>query len=405
MSAFRGRKALIILLGGALIAGCGSRQERSGSARGSGGERVENGKEEHERHEEGIVELTPEQRATAKVATATVEKRSQAGLLEATAQIEPAADRVARVGTRVAGRITALKAGAGDVVGKGATLAIVESADLGRVKADYYAALALAKVAEETAERERALYEKQISSQRDWREAEAAATRARAEKEASESRLHALGISDAELAQIDGESTRDPSMPITTPIGGVVVERSVTLGQTVVPSDTLFVVMDLRQVWILIDVYDEDLRQVRVGQRVEARVAAYPDKAFTGRIENIGAVVEPRTRTVKVRVAVPNPTGELKPGMFATVKLTGTTGRGRERLYVPTAAVQRDGDESIVFVPRGERAFERREVRVGTPAGDWIGIEEGLAEGERVVTTGSFILKSELKKGELGGEE
>jgi cobalt-zinc-cadmium efflux system membrane fusion protein len=138
--------------------------------------------ESHEEHREGIVELTPEQVATAKIAIAKVEKRAEAGLLEANAQIEAAADRQARVGTRIAGRVTTIKAGPGDSVKKGTVLAVIDSPDLGRAKADYLAALAAANVARETADREKALFEKKISSEKDWREAEAAAVRARAER-------------------------------------------------------------------------------------------------------------------------------------------------------------------------------------------------------------------------------
>jgi cobalt-zinc-cadmium efflux system membrane fusion protein len=102
---------------------------------------------------------------------------------------------------------------------------------------------------------------------------------------------------------------------------------------------------------------------------------------------------------------LPNPNGELKPGMFATVEVAGTTGQKIAGLFVPAAAVQRDGDRTIVFVPRGERQYQRRAVKLGRSTGDWVQVVEGLTEGQTVVTHGSFILKAELKKGELGGEE
>ncbi len=352
------------------------------------------------------IKLTPEQALTARIALGKVERRAEAGLLEATAQIEPAADRVARVGTRISGRVATLKAGVGDVVKRGALLALVDSPEVGRAKADFLAAVATAKVTRESAERERALFEKKISSEKDWREAEAAAVRARAEKEAAENRLHALGITDDELAGMRVEGHYTSTVSVTSPIDGVVVERPVSLGQMVDPTETLFLVMDLEEVWILIDVYERDLTKVRLGQNVLVKVTAHPGKEFRGTVQNIGAVVEPRTRAVKVRVVLPNETDDLKPGMFATVTIEGTTGEKHEHLFAPAAAIQRDGDRNLVFVPRGENEFAPRVVRLGHRAGEWVEIQEGLVEGEIVVTTGSFALKSEMKKSELGeGDE
>jgi cobalt-zinc-cadmium efflux system membrane fusion protein len=191
-------------------------------------------------------------------------------------------------------------------------------------------------------------------------------------------------------------------MALVSPIDGVVVERSATLGQNVEPSETLFVVMDLRRVWILVEVYEKDLAFVHEGIKATVQVAAAPDREFSGVVENVGAVVEPQTRTVKVRIALDNP-GMLKPGMFATVRLEGGSAKGERRgLFAPGAAVQRLGDETVVFVPAGENTFARRDVKVSRQAGEWVEIAEGLTAGERVVTTGAFALKSELQKGEMG---
>jgi cobalt-zinc-cadmium efflux system membrane fusion protein len=257
-----------------------------------------------------------------------------------------------------------------------------------------------AKVAREAADREKHLFEQKISAERDWRAAEAEATRARADRDAAAAKLRALGAGG------DGGGS---TLSITAPLDGLVVERNTTLGQVVGPADTLFVVMDLHEVWLLVDVYEQDLSQVKVGQKVEARVAAVPDHTFTGTVANIGAVIEPHSRATKVRVVIPNDGAEgarpLKPGMFATVELTGTTGQARERLYVPTTAVQRDGNRRLVFVVRGEREYEAREVQIGREVGDAVAVDEGLTEGETVVTDGSFNLKAELKRSELGGED
>ena len=356
-------------------------------------------------HEQGVVTLTAEQIASAKITTAKAETRNQAGLLSATAEVQPSEDGVARVGTRVAGRVTALKAGLGDKVTKGQVLASIDSPEVGRAKADYLSAAAAWKLARSTADREKALAEKKISSEQTALQAEAEATRARAEMQAAAGRLRTMGVGDGQLSQLAAQERQSSGIVVVSPIGGEVVDRSATLGQMAEPSDTLFVVMDLDQLWIVIDIYERDLGQVKQGQKVTARVAAYADRAFTGTVAAIGAVVEPKTRAVQVRVVIPNVDRALKPGMFATVEVEGTSGVARERVVVPSAAVQRDGGRSLVFVPTGERQYLARPVKTGPEAGGWIEVDEGLAAGETVVATGSFVLKSELKKDELGGEE
>jgi cobalt-zinc-cadmium efflux system membrane fusion protein len=365
----------------------------------------EKGHADGDEHGEGAeqIVLTPEQVKSVGIATAAVERRPDTGHIRATATIEPAADRQARVGSRIQGRIAALRAGVGDRVRKGQTLAVIDSPELGRAWADFISALAGANVAREAADREKALFEKRISAEREWRAAEAEAVKASAEKEAAENRLHALGITDAELPEATSvKGHLGSTMSLVSPIDGIVVERDATLGQIVDPSQTLFVVMDLRRVWILVEVYEQDLGEVREGLKATVQIAAAPGREFSGTVENVGAVVDPKTRTTKVRVALDNP-GVLKPGMFATVRLEGTSSREeRHGLFAPAAAVQRMGAERVVFVARGDNGFEPREVKVSRESGQWVEIEEGVSEGEVVVTSGSFALKSELQKDEMG---
>jgi cobalt-zinc-cadmium efflux system membrane fusion protein len=351
------------------------------------------------------IQLTPEQVRTAGIATAVVETRTESAPIQATATIEPAADRQARVGARVSGRISSLRAKVGDQVRAGQALAFIDSPELGRARADFLAALAMANLARETADREKALFERNISAEREWREAEAQAIKSRADKEAAENRLHALGVTDAELPEMKVEQHLGSSMAISSPIAGVVVEASGTLGQIVEPKDTIFTVMDLRSVWLQVEIYEQDLTQVRVGQRAIVHLKAASGEEFSGTVESVGAIIDTKSRTARVRIVLDNARGVLKPGMFATVSIQGTSGERRRGLYVPAAAVQRLGGGHTVFVVRAENAFEPRPVGVAPSGGEWIEVVRGLSAGERIVTNGSFSLKSELKKDELGGEE
>lgn len=401
-----GRWMVLTSLG--VLAACGSSAEGGSEGRSESADTVSR-EEEHDASDgdAGPIELTAEQVANAGLAYGVVERRASAGVLAATAEIEPAADRMASLGSRVAGRVTAIRASEGDQVRAGQTLAVIQSPELGQAKADYLGAVADARVSREIADRERALFERKISAEREWRQAEADAVRAEAQKQAAETRLHALGLTDADLEPLGREEHYTSTVSVRTPITGLVAARTASLGQVVEPAAALFEVVDLREVWLVIDVYEQSLRDVRVGQKVEVRTAATGERVFTGTVARIGAVVEPRTRTIKVRVVLANPDGALKPGMFATARIQGTLRQASEAaLFVPGAAVQRDGEETVVFVPAGPRGFARKVVKTGESAEDWVQVLDGLAAGDSVVTTGSFMLKSEFRKGELGeGDE
>jgi len=355
-----------------------------------------------EQHGEGkVVHLTPEQIKAANIKVAKVEIRKETAVLEANGQVAAAADREARVGVRVPGRITALKASVGDRVKKGQMLAVVESPELGRAKSDYVSAAAAARLARENANREKQLFEKKISAEVEWRKAESEAVRTAAELQAAENRLHALGVGESNLPETVAHFSS--TFGAISPIDGVVVDRGVTLGEMVNPEKTLFVVMDLAEVWLLVDVFERDLSQIALEQKVKVSVAAYKEQPFEGQVSYIGAIVEPRSRTVKVRIALANPEGKLKPGMFARASLSDTKGDVHEHLFVPVEAVQRTEQGPVVFVPADEPGeFAVRAVKTGHEAGNNVAIESGLTPGEQVVVSGSFILKSELGKESLG---
>lgn len=352
--------------------------------------------------------LTPEQIVNAGLAYATIEERPVAGILEATAEIEPAPSRFAQVGARVTGRITRLLVAEGDRVSQGQALAEIDSPELGQATGEYLAAVTQAAVTREIADREKRLFDRQISAEREWRQAEAEAVRSRSVKEAAENRLHALGLSEEDLRQLQVDQHFSSEVTVRSPLGGVIASRPASLGRNVQPGDGLFEIVDLSEVAIAIDVYEQSLARVRAGQRVEVKTMSTGEAVFQGRVTSVGAVVERQTRTVKVRVLLANPDRVLRPGMFATVRLMGGAGdstnvRGH---YVPSAAIQRDGGSTIVFVRIDTTGrFERREVVVGPETDGFTQILRGLSRGEVVVTTGSLALKSEFRKGTLGEPE
>ena len=197
------------------------------------------------------------------------------------------------------------------------------------------------------------------------------------------------------------------SLPVRSPLAGKVVEKHVAIGELVTPERNMFTVADLEHVWIWIDVYERNLRQVHLEDDVEVEVDAFPGELFRGKVSYISDQVDPDTRTVRARIDAFNPDKMLRPGMFASVRLTdphrvaGATAAA-ESIVIPQEAAQRDGDRFIVFVKLEENRFERREVTLGQKALGLVEVEHGLSLGESVAVTGTFLLKSEASKEQMG---
>lgn len=357
------------------------------------------------------IKLTEEAAAGAQLKTAKAVRRTLSKGVVAPARLAFSQTGVARVAARVPGRLVDLDVKLGDSVKKGQILAHVESPELGEARASYLSAATRARVAEQNFKRERELLQKGITSEREMRQAEGEFATAQSEANAAEARLHAVGLSDGEIRALKADEHYTSSFPVRAPIDGTVVEVLATVGQSIESTTTLFTVGDLTSLWALIDISESLLPLVKVGQRVDLTVSAVPDARFQGTVEGIGDIVEEKTRTIPVRVVVPNPARLLKAGMFAQAELgtapatDGGSDDGRMRVVVPREAVQKVGEESYVFVPEGNNAFKPVRVRVGEVSAKEAEILSGLEAGAEVVTAGSFILKSELSKESLGEDE
>jgi cobalt-zinc-cadmium efflux system membrane fusion protein len=296
----------------------------------------------------------------------------------------------------------------GQRVRKGERLLVLDSVELGEAKSAYRKAKARLEVTGPGYERERRLFEDgRIASEKEMLEARGAYLEARAEFEAAEERLHLYGFSQEEIGRIGPEHDPGVSLfPVVSPLSGTVTEKQATLGETARPEETVCTVADLSTLWIILNIYEKDIARVRVGQEAAVRVDAHPGKAFEGRLTYIGAALDEGTRTVEGRVEIDNASEALKPGMFATVTvIERDPGAARQALTVPAAAVQKVGTSFVVFVREGETRFERRDIVTGEETAGEVAVIAGLKEGEEVVTEGSFVLKSELLKGEMEGHE
>ncbi len=346
----------------------------------------------------GTVTLRPESAAKNPVGTEVVQRTRLASDVEIVGSVTFHPNHHAVVGPLVPGRVARLRANPGDTVKAGQILADIESAEVGAAEAEYISAAARAEAAEVNAKRERELAQQRISSSRDREVAEAEATATRAQRRAAEERLRALGLREVDVEALRKGQLTGGRLPLRAPIEGTVVTRTVTLGQAVERATDAFEIIELSRLWVNLDLYEKDLQRVQPGQRVQLRTESFPE-VLEARVEYIHPLIDPTTRTAAVRLEVDNSAGKLRPGQFVTARILGDPRlSSSETLAVPRRAVLTMDGRPVVFVRTAGGGFERRAVELGPSGGELIGIRQGLAEGEAVVTDGAFLLKSELQR-------
>lgn len=343
-----------------------------------------------------VLRLKPEAVAAAGIEVRPVVRGKFQLHREFPATVQPNENELAAVTTLVRGRVVEVYVDFGADVKKGTPLALLHSTDLGLAEASYLKAGARLHEAELAFERARDLLEHKAISLAEFQKREAEVKTARAEAREGRSRLDLLGVPAQEIQRLDREHTIRPDVSLRSPFAGRVILRDITRGEVVETTQKLFTVADLSDVWVVGNVPEKDVRFVHRDQPMEARVSAYPDEVFQGKVTYVGDVLDPATRTMRVRVTVPNPDRRLKPEMFATVRMYSSS--PSEVLTIPLAAVQRDGRGTMVFVQLDPQQFEARPVKLGEERGDVVAVLGGLQEGEQVVIKGAFVLKSEAEK-------
>ena len=207
-------------------------------------------------------------------------------------------------------------------------------------------------------------------------------------------RLRNWDISETELQRLTQEGKTTQYLTLRSPANGVVLEKPAIQGKRFMAGEVLYQVADLSQVWLLADVFEQDLGQVRIGQSANIKVDAYPEKALAGKVTFIYPTVTAETRTAKVRVELANPQALLKPSMYARVEFISSRGKG-QALSVPDSAVLDTGTRQLVLVRRGEGRFEPRPVKLGMRADGYIEVMEGVKAGENVVVSANFLIDAE----------
>lgn len=314
--------------------------------------------------------LTPERMQMIGVRTLVAQPGGMAPERELTGFVAPDENRIARVQLRITGWVEEVHASrVGDVVARGAPLVTIRSPELLQNENEFLIALAAADSGMHS-------HDAALVS-------------------AALSRLTVLGVPAEEIERLRRTRQATQILTIRAPVAGTVLERSVLPGQYVGPDTPLIVVADLSSVWVLVDVYERDLPVVRPGNRARFLTEALPGRSREGTIEFVYPTVDPETRTAKARLVLENRDHALRPGMFGTVRVRGTvTGA---RIVLPSEAVVNTGNERYVFLARAGGHFEPRRVVVGREEGDTVEIISGVAPGDTVVASGTFLIDSESR--------
>jgi len=383
-----------------------------------------------------VIHLSDDAQKESQIEYATAQEEPVDSAVKVTGEVLADANLQTHVTTPVTGRVTEVLVHIGDRINEGKELVNIRSTDIeqaeadlltnaNQVKADLKQALlqidcdlataqAQLKLSESTFKRISSLVDEKIASRAEF---EAAKTQLEKDKIALDSSIHKreatielskermelmtepnkmklrlLGVSDVEINVVVKTHKVDPVVPVLAPENGIISERLVNVGELVDPTKPLFTISDYHNVWLKADVYEKDESKVKEGQPIELICDSFPGEKFTGRLDYIAPEINSDTRTLLVRAEVPNPGLKLKPKMFGRMQiLVGA----HKVLTIPSTAVQDAGTSKVVYVPRGQGVFEERKVKLGNDFGDKVEVLQGVNAGERVVTRGSFDLRSE----------
>lgn len=343
---------------------------------------------------DGVVQLTAAEIGRSGIQVQTVKKEAFVLSREFPATVQANENELAEVTTLIRGRVVDVLVDVGKDVKKGERLALLDSADLGLAEGVYLKAAARQHEAQLAHERAANLHEHRAISLAELQRREAEMKTAQADAREASHRLRLLGVPDQEIRRLEREQTIRSDVAIRAPFAGRVIMRNITRGEVVETSRNCFTIADLSDVWVVASVPEKDVQFIHPNQTVHVVVAAYPHGLFSGRMTYISDVLDPATRTMRVRVTVPNPERALKPEMFAIVRVDASPQPGV--IAVPLAAVQQDGEGKVLFVRQGENRFQSRRVRLGDEQDGKVIVLEGVQEGEGVVVKGAFAIKSQL---------
>lgn len=344
---------------------------------------------------EGKVMLGDDQLRTAGVTIEAAGPRTIITSFELPGQVTADDTRMAHVVPGLQGIVLQVMKKAGDTVRRGDVIAVISSRELAEAKSAYVAAAHHVEFARVTLNREEQLWKKKISAEREYLAAKRDFDEAQLALQLAAQRLVAMGVPAGSVRSLtSAPAERLSRLDIRAPLTGTVIERQVTVGESVTADQKLFVIGDMSSVWVDVSVYAKDLASVKVGQEA-AIISADLGQETSGRVSFIGPLVGEETRTATARIVLENRGAQWRPGLFVTVRLT------RDTTTLPVAvaveAIQTFRDWQVVFVRYGDW-FEARPLELGRSDGKWVEVIKGLSPGERYAVANSFAVKAEIGK-------
>jgi len=369
------------------------------------------------------------------LATAVAKSQVLQKLVHATGQMQPDADNVARVNAPMKGKVDCVDVVVGQRVNAHQSLLSLSSNDLTALQSDYLQkeadidsdlnrdlvdldcelkqAEAQITLLQKQYDRAKLLFEEKIGSQsqleatqtelqkqvvtkqalqeKRQRSIKAAALKKELARKSMTEQLQLLGMPSGVVLHVCSAHGLEPTVPIQTPESGVVLERSVNPGEIVDSGKQLFLVDDLDTLWLVADIFEQDVDKVKAGQEVFFTVDSRPHQVYKAKLDFVSGAIDPETRTLAVRATIKNVDHDLKPKMFARMNISV----GQEQaLAVPKDSVQELGARKVVYIPRDHGQYEERQVQVGEESGDMVEVLSGLQEGDKVVSNGSFMLRA-----------
>jgi cobalt-zinc-cadmium efflux system membrane fusion protein len=358
------------------------------------------------RYEVGVARVPKAMLDDGLVKTSVAARRKLDAPLGLTGEIRFDERRVTHIAPSTEAMVRAVRVSLGQRVQAGAALVELESVALGEAQSQYLETRGALELARRAAERSESLHQEKIASEKEWLQARSEHETAQIRTRAAREKLVRLGLSAGEVEALPGRggTAGRGTLVLRAPAAGVVLEMHAVPGELVRPDQSILTVGDLSDLWLWADLYEDQLGRVvaseKHGLRAGVTVKGYPGEVFPGTVDFVGPTMDEKTRTVKVRIAVKNPAGKLRSGMFAAVQLY-LPGE-EEALALPRAAVLSDEGRSFVFVHRQGEYYMRRPVQTGRASLDWIEVTSGLAGGETVVSSGAFLLKSDVLRSKMG---
>ncbi|AKO64859.1 hypothetical protein VI34_04555 [Methylophilales bacterium MBRSG12] len=312
--------------------------------------------------------------------------------LDIPGSIEVKQNLLARIGSPVQGRIIEIKGELGKTVKQGDVLAVINSTELAKQQLAYIKAVQMVELKTKAYERAVLLFDADVVSEAQKLERKTELSAAKADMEASKDQLFVMGMTVEDIEAIQSETQIDATTNIVAKIDGKIIKKNVNVGQVVDPTEDIFTIAMLNEVWGVAQVPERQIGFLKEGDEILIDVPAYESKFVEGKITYLGDIVDPVTRTVTIRTEIDNAHGLLKPDMLITMKVSG---KKIEKVGVPINAIVSIDDIPNIFVKTGENKFLMRPVTLGIKNKDAVHIDDGLLEGEEVVIDGAFHLNNE----------